>query len=294
MKHVYLSFSALLISTLFFSGCSKSKQEATVPAYLRIDSIDFQGTSIQGTNNQNITEAWIFIDSDLQGIYDLPCEVPILALGSREVKIRGGIKRNGMGTSRVVSPFFSTYTEQLTFEPGKTALVKPVVGYFSDVEVWNESFEDAGGIQFSTTTNSDTTLRLTNAPGEVFEGYGSGKAFLPDGKTYMKFFTNLRKTLPKANPVFMELNYKCNDVVNVGLIAHEAGGDISTVVLYLKPTENDPLIKNGWNKIYINLSDQINLSTASTQFDIFFELRKQSSSGTSYMLLDNVKLVYPE
>ncbi len=297
MKQLYFFIiSIFILATL--SGCDGKKE--TIPAYLKIDAVTFKSSgATQGTDLQNITEAWVFIDDDLQGIYDLPCNIPILSLGEHSLKIRGGIKRNGIADSRVDYPFFDHYLDTLTFESNKTIEIAPVVKYFKDVEVWDESFEDAG-VKLNTFSTSDTNMTLTNNPTEVFEGNGSGKLTLTASKNFARFYTAQNFSLPLGNPVFVEMHYKTNDFLRVGLLTHSpSGNDIFTTVLYLSPTSKKTDLVNGWNKVYVNLSEEINKATAGSKFDVFFEVVRNNSVPSDkspdeiVIQLDNIKVVYP-
>lgn len=291
MRYIY--FLSLAVTVLFgASGCSGEKE--AIPAYLRIDSVQFTGTGpLQGTNYQDITEAWVFLDDDLQGVYDVPCEVPILALGKHQIKVRGGIKRNGMLNSRVDYPFFSTYQTDVNFEAVKTVKIDPVLHYFNDVLVWEENFEDAG-VKLLTNGNSDTSLILTNTPGEVFEGNGSGKVSMSKNRFLCRFASNQNFKFPTGEPIFIEIHYKTNDVLTAGLVTHQTGGsDIYTPVAYIGDSPNK------WSKIYINLSEAVNSSSFASGFDIYFQSNRVSNGITNSpenisILIDNVKVVYPK
>lgn len=293
LKQLYFILTVIL-GIYATSACTVIDKKESLPAYLKIDSIEFKGSGVeQGTNFQNITEAWVFIDDNLQGIYDLPCEIPVLSLGEHQVKIRGGIKRNGISTLRVDYPFFNTYSTNVTFEALKTITIKPVVNYFSDVAVWDESFEDAG-VKLTTFQGSDTSVFLTNQQSQVFEGIGSGRVVLSSGKDFCRFMTDQKFKLPFGAPVFAELHYRTNDYLRVGLLTHQSNGtNIYKTVVYLKPTTEISNLGNGWNKVYVNLSEEINKASSATEFDIYFEVIKEGV-GEAIIELDNIKVVYPK
>ncbi|HOV12628.1 MAG TPA: hypothetical protein PLL90_12785, partial [Bacteroidales bacterium] len=79
---------------LFFnSACKKTD---LVPSYIHIDKIDLNTTyEFDGSNSCKITDAWVYIDGDLQGIYELPATFPVLANGQHTIMVRAGIKLNG-------------------------------------------------------------------------------------------------------------------------------------------------------------------------------------------------------
>jgi hypothetical protein len=66
-----------------FSSCEVINPSEEIPCYLRIDSFLFVDT-VNGTpiiikrNTQKITDAWVFVDGKLVGIYDYPSVFPLL------------------------------------------------------------------------------------------------------------------------------------------------------------------------------------------------------------------------
>ena len=87
-------FSVLLaLSAVFLGSCNKFKGDQTIPAYIRIDSIyvytDYEN---QGAPTSNITDAWVYINNEAIGAYELPAVFPVLAKGLTEVRVDEGAK----------------------------------------------------------------------------------------------------------------------------------------------------------------------------------------------------------
>src|SRR5687768_8161045 len=84
---------------LFISSCEVINPSEDIPSYIRIDSISVIDTT---TNNpvfkgsQRVTDAWIFIDGILHGVYELPATFPVLEEGTHKLTIYGGIQVNGI------------------------------------------------------------------------------------------------------------------------------------------------------------------------------------------------------
>ena len=100
----------LVIAFLFvlaFASCNKFEGSQTVPAYIRIDSIKVEGDYYTyGANTSNITDAWVYVDDQIIGCYELPTTFPILAKGPHKVSVYGGIQENGRGSARGPYPFY--------------------------------------------------------------------------------------------------------------------------------------------------------------------------------------------
>jgi len=290
-----LLYSAGFVIVVSLPGCSSNKQKAEIPAYIKIDSIGFQCPDEQGTNRQNITEAWVYINDNLQGVYDLPCEFPVLAYGNKNIKVRGAVKRNGFETTHIDYPFFTTYSGDVFLEALKTTTCKPILNYYDDAKVWVENFEDAG-YSFSSASNSDTGIFLTNEPHEIFEGTGTGKIILSGNNQFARVQTTQNMKLPRLNPVFLEIHYKSSGTLGVGLVSHiiNTGETVYTPYIYLDPTVGVERFPNGWNKIYINLTELVNKATTAESFDLFFDFTGDLDNSEATLLIDNIKLLHPK
>ena len=87
-----------------FSGCSVFDPAEEIPSYLHIDAMTLTATGNQGSSTSDITDAWVFMDGQLLGGFELPCTIPILAEGAHNFIIRGGVKMNGLSSTRAIYP----------------------------------------------------------------------------------------------------------------------------------------------------------------------------------------------
>ncbi|MEM9024932.1 MAG: hypothetical protein AAGB22_14400, partial [Bacteroidota bacterium] len=99
---------------LNLSSCDIINPEEEIPSFLRIDSINLNITNsgIQGAPTENITEAWVFWNSELIGVFELPAIIPILAAGQGELQVAAGIQVNGIGAKREIYPFYQAFRNQ--------------------------------------------------------------------------------------------------------------------------------------------------------------------------------------
>ena len=97
-KKVYI-IGFILIA---FVAC---KKENLTPAYIKINDIELNNSS-----TDKITDAWVYIENQLQGVYELPAKFPVLETGVKEIRIKAGIKNNGISSSRI---FFIPFTHLL-------------------------------------------------------------------------------------------------------------------------------------------------------------------------------------
>ena len=102
-----------------FSSCEVINPSEEIPCYLRIDSFLFVDT-LNGTpiiikrNTQKITDAWVFVDGKLVGIYDYPSVFPLLiSEGKHRVRVYAGVLKNGNTNDREIFPFFTSFNQDV-------------------------------------------------------------------------------------------------------------------------------------------------------------------------------------
>ena len=286
MKHLFTFLLPVLLGCV--TSCDLINPEEPVPAYIEVQEIkvttDF---SLQGSAASKISDAWIFVDDNLVGAFELPCRIPALYSGSHKLAIGPGVKINGISATRAPYPFYKSYITTVNFEPGKAISLEPVVTYFDSINfAFLANFDDLSGNRIEAAPSSDTTAALTSIPSEVFEGNGSFKATLLRDSGYVAFQMVDAISLPQGgNLVYMELNYSCTEEVTVGITANYSGSSVNTRILYLGKTE-------GWNKIYINLTPSVTASQNAENFRIYFTSYKAPGTQPLKLFIDNLKIIY--
>jgi len=278
-------FSLFLISTLLFSSCTAFEGEQTIPAYIHIDTILLTpNPDVQGSNSNKITDAWVYIDDELVGTFEMPCTFPVLKTGKHNIKVLAGIKMNGIASTRVYYPYYKAYTTDITLTEEETDTLRPIVSYYPSTKfVWIEDFEN-GGSSFERTSRSDTILEVTTNPSLVFEGDYSGAIYLGDSALIFEVSSLEGFVLPKTQPVFLELNYKTNNYLTVGILGNTPGQVVQTSVMVLNHTSK-------WNKVYINLTADIGQISDASDFKIFIGMLREEGVEHPEAFIDNIKLV---
>ena len=280
MKHIIFYF--MLVSFLFLS-CKKANLNEGVPSYISIPTFELVTEIDEGSNSHKITDAWIYFDNNLQGIYPLPSNFPVLLDGKQNIKIKAGIKNNGTATTRIKYPFYNYYIEEILLKKDSTTILKPTFNYLNGndldfVEI--EDFEDAGTI-FSSTSRSDTSLFQTTD--SVFGTIGAVN-LAPPHQTFEMATEELQLTSNNL-PIYVELNYKANTTFQVGVFANYS----EVVETFLEFTINP---KNEWNKIYLELTPIINATPNANSYKIFITMSRDiNTSKIADLYLDNFKIV---
>ena len=295
MQKIY-SIATLFI--LILSGCKIIDQPETIPSFISINNIDLQiNNSLEGTSSHAITDAWIYVDGNLEGVYELPAEkIPLHYNGEHEIKIYAGIKRNGISADRKKYDFFIPYTQLIDLTPDSIIQVNPVVEYENDLFIWIEDFEDPQP-RFDKSSTSDTNIYIVTSPtSELFEGNAgaismTSSNYFCEVRTDELEFNNLPTNL--NIPAYMEMNYKCNHEFIVGILHKGVGvpAFINQPLITLLPTTDE----NGtdqWNKTYLYLPDATNFYTSATEFDLYISILNNNSLDNLEIKLDNIKVIY--
>jgi hypothetical protein len=279
-------YAAVLFSAAVFSSCNIINPSEPVPAYLKISPFNFVITDIsQGTASNKIEDVWVYVDDELQGTYELPANFPVIGTGSHSIKLRPGIYLNGIKSYRFPYAFYSIYDTVINLEPGKEYAIDPVTSYTAGLQFTTESFDNSGGIIFDTTSNSDTQMLITTNAAEVFEGAGSGKAFVDSSASRLEIATgNLTLPIFGQEKTFVEFHYKTSIPLLVGVIANGYTPD-HIPIISLKPNSE-------WNKIYLEITNIVHATPEATSFRIYFNAAVYELNETGTVYLDNFKVIH--
>ncbi|MCF8303858.1 MAG: hypothetical protein K9I94_11330 [Bacteroidales bacterium] len=274
-------------------GCEKQDPIKSVPSFIRVDSLWLTPESGQGTASHNITDAWIYIDDQFLGAYELPLtDVPVLKGGENEIMFLPGIEMNGISNTRVPYPFFEPIRKNVN-------LIRDSVYVLDETDVeykqntvfkWIEDFE--GGIPtFDTTIRSNTTIRVTDEAGKKFHYPGesnsySGVVKLTQDTTFFEIISKDEYELPgEGDYVFLELNFKTDIEFTAGVFANSSFSKEQKAILVINPTDT-------WKKIYINLTHSVSTSQEAGDFSIYFSGSIPPDLQQAEVLIDNLKLLH--
>lgn len=284
----------LLLGT---SACDLINPEEEIPSYIWIAPFEVQtnGTT-QGSASAKITEVWVSVDDAFLGAYPLPAKIPVLKTGNSKIKLEAGIKDNGISTTPEIYPFFQALEYNIVLKANEIDSIRPKATYRSGIRfALLENFENNSHV-FQTLVTGNESNRMSIANDGAFEGSGSGLIQLSTQYPAVELATRNTYSglLAKGTAVYLELNYKAEVPLLVGVIAYKAGNlNAGGQILYaagFNASEN-------WNKIYFNLSRVV----ADSRLDEYQIILKteipKNADGTinrsnAKIWLDNVKLVH--
>ncbi|MGZ5282782.1 MAG: hypothetical protein ACXWEY_10950 [Bacteroidia bacterium] len=285
-NNAFAAYILLLINALGFSGCDIVNPPEDVPAYIRIKEYTFTTDAAkQGTASNKITDAWVYAGNTFQGGFEMPATIPTLETGTKRLTIIGGVKENGISATRLPYPFLESYSIDIDLKRAKVDTIKPVWKYSELTKFpWLENFEGTS-VSLELSDNSTTGFRITTTSDSAFEGNSAIKASIDPAHNYFECKTKMAYGLPRGKAVWLEMNYKTEVPVEVGVYSIGASGNMKLFAAGINPSAE-------WNKIYVNLTSTISYEPTTQVFQIYFAAFNKNNGGT--ILIDNLKLLYLE
>ncbi|MBX2927704.1 MAG: hypothetical protein KF852_07720 [Saprospiraceae bacterium] len=294
MKATFYILSAWVLSLTLWN-CDLINPDEPIPGYIVVQP--FQITTnpfTQGSNSARITEVWASSGTDFIGVYSLPATIPVIAEGLQTVVLQAGIKDNGVGALPEIYPFYAPVSVQVDFQPNGTTTFSPVTSYLPETRfAFIEDFEGPEHI-FRELRVGAPELAMQRSTESPFEGQASGLISLDSANNLVEIaawprFSNLNSNSPF---VYLEMNYKSEVAMLVGLVGYVSGGPATGFTVY----ETGFFAREDWNKIYFNLS-QVIFESRFDEYQIVIQAAIPIENGTpvrktAKVWLDNVKLVH--
>jgi len=282
-----ISLGCLSFLLIAFSACEKFEGDQTIPAYLKIDSIALTTDyTHEGTESHNFTDAWVYVDDNMIGAFQLPAEFPVLAKGTHKITIMPGIKNNGIAATRTNYPFCEPIIMNVDlYQDSTVSLGTLETSYYASTEFL--LLEDFDGVACDIDTNARSQVPIQRTPvgyPATFEGNHSALIEMDSVGTLFECVNNADFEIPSA-AVYMEMNFNTNNPVAVGVYLYGYSMITQVPVIYLNPTNG------AWKKIYINLTNVLNSQTGAENFRIFISATHTEGVEHAEIRLDNIKVI---
>lgn len=282
----YLLYFFLFLGLLLGLSCNKDKLKAPASSFIVINPVKLKTISGQGTNSHHITDIWYYVDGKFKGVFPIGNVMPIVSSGNTEITLYAGIKNNGISATRLPYPLLNSIIINQNIEAGKTYTFSPEFEYNSSAFFYYA--EDFGsGVPTGTVAGSwfssdgDSSYVLTSDPSKTFGGTGNSVFMsMSDAKPTARMLQNTAYYLPGSGAiVYLELNYKCNQPFDVGVVD---GASYERTALTVNASEE-------WNKIYVQLTNSVS-NQHLPNYKVFIKALKSVESPEIY--IDNVKLIF--
>jgi hypothetical protein len=289
----------LLFVALLVPSCTD--KEEPIPAYLYIPLIelDVPVDGTQGSNAHDILDAWVYVNGQLIGAFEMPATIPILSSGSSRINVFAGVKDNGLTNKRIRYPFYRSFDTDMDLTPGKVDTLIPKIVYNQNAKFsWLEDFED-GSVSLEKSGNFTTVdgLYITENPADVYAYNGtsnlrSGAVDIPGGAQIFENSTIQSYALPRSGQdIYLELNFKCNTEIVIGLYPL-TGSVVQGFPLVNLFSTVDEFGEMQWKKVYISLvADVNNPAYTGAEFRPFISAQTNRAEE-SKLFFDNIKLVH--
>lgn len=272
----------LFCITLVFS-CKKKPFAKANDAFFVTSSVSVITTTAQGYGSHNITDLWLYTNGFFRGAYPVGSKMPVMIEDGKSVmQVLAGIKNNGISTTRINWLLYEPVKLDTVVTPGNNIVRNFAFRYRDGVVFpWLENFE-APGLTLLRSAVSDTTYKTHVNDEHVFEGSRSIELGLSGSALLAQLETANSFSLPlNTGNVYLEIDYKCNTDFIIGTstngIVYEA--------LTISPKEN-------WHKVYVQLSESINLDKSTSLKKVIIKLKRNQSISEQKVYIDNLKLVY--
>jgi hypothetical protein len=206
--------------------------------------------------------------------------MPIVASGNTEITLFAGIKNNGISATRLPYSLFSSITINKDIEAGKTYTLSPEFQYNSSAFFYYaDDFESTGS---SFMAGGDSLYVITSDPSKTYGGIGKSVYMaMNDAKPTANMIQSTPYFLPGGGAiVYLELNYKCNQPFDVGVLG---SGSVERTAVTVNESDE-------WNKIYIQLTNVVSTQPVYPNYQVFIRATKSVDNPQIY--IDNVKLIY--
>lgn len=295
MKRIFILF----LPYLLLLGCIKNNPD---PSWISVSEWDLQenpnSINPTGVLTENITDAWVYMDGELVGVFEVPFKIPILDKGNHKLLIYPTVRNNGISATKKIYPFLQPYEIDVELVQNETVSIDPVTRYYSSVKFWIEDFEDSV-IEIADGTTSAVSIERTNDPSVldafINQGY-FGRVQLDAtnnnwvGSTIANNSGTLEMNLPRGQEVYLEIDYhNTNELVTGVLAISNTGVPTDNVHVRLNQQKDNEV---DWKKIYIDLREIVSASTSAQYFEFSFKALLDAGDISGEVNIDNIKAVY--
>lgn len=277
---------------LLASSCVKNNPD---PSWLEVTEWTLEANglnNVEGELTHNFTDAWVYVDNKLIGVFEVPFKIPLLLSGNSEIKLYPTVHNNGISATKKIYPFVEPYIIDAELVKNQTLTINPVTKYYTQTQFQIWDFEDGGNIGFEETPQSLAHISQSNDPAikQWFNGNQFGRIDLDGTNYYWQASTNINMTLPQNGAeVYLEVDYHNTSNIVTGVIAFESSNVVSNINVQMNA--QDPSTVE-WKKIYIDMKTIVSGSVNANYFRNSFEAILPDTLSTGQINIDNIKVVH--
>ncbi len=292
MKRI-IQLSALLFCV---SACTKNNPD---PSWLEINPWQLienpnETPGAAGELSSNISNAWVYIDSKLIGVFELPCKIPLILSGNSVVKVYPAILNNGISATKKIYPFMEPYELTVDLVQNESVTINPITQYYKGLTYWIEDFEAAG---HEIKDDPLSLVSMTHVSGDFstlgpFNGNKFGRITLDaTNTTYVGYSqTDSGLNLPLGKDIYLEIDYHNTNRLTTGLLGISAtNGVVDNPNIQLNSQKDGEVV---WKKIYIELREIVAGSPNADYFELSFTALIDDGEAAGEINIDNIKVIH--
>lgn len=288
MKRLLLLLAAAM--PLGFTSCIKNNPD---PSWLYVEEWMLQDniSCEEGELTHKISDAWVFIDGKLIGVFEVPFKIPLLLEGEVEITLYPTVLNNGISATKKVYPFLEPYELTATLVKNETLSLSPSTRYYSQTQFTILDFEDAL-TGFEDSPNSLANLIQSSDPAIIqsFNGNSFGRVSLTEAMNTWISATDLGLDLPRNGAeVYLEIDYHNTVAVTTGVLGINASETAQNPNIRLNAQEPGEV---EWKKIYIELKTIVSGSPNAEYFEHSFDAILDDDQTAGEINIDNIKVVH--
>ena len=286
MRKLYIFLPLLFLLTT----CGKNNPD---PSWLQINTWTLNANpnygGSEGSLNHNISEAWVYVNDEIMGVFQLPCKIPILKAGNFNIKIMPAIKNNGIASTKKIYPFLEIYEITGTLVQNQTLVLSPVTKYKDNISFTIEDFEDINSSLIPDPNTSATTYQLSNTNLEWFNGNYYAKINLNAVDSSWVAYTTWTSYIAKGKDAYLEVDYHTTNTIVTELIEISPSGTVPRINYGMNAQDPSSVT---WKKIYIDLKELIAAGASGAYFEQGFVAALDAGKTDTEIWIDNIKLVH--
>ncbi len=278
--------SIFLLLTSFIISCDVINPEEQIPTYVKIDNIRVLDKH-QNPVTSKVTSASLSYGNSnsisLVGVFRLPMITPVLANEDGDLFILPGVDTDGRISQSYKYPFYKLVKDTIEYKPGDTIDYGTVTCYLIDTfeAKLNDGFENGSSFHVE---GPDSAASTTIQSQIVSSGNQALELKLSDPQDVAYYTSDIQLSLRYNKSTFLEFDYYSE-------------ADFGVVLFYLdQQTQNYQEFnllgvrgKGEWNKLYVNLTDEVNY-LGPTNLRVGFKLLRNDAPEVK-VYLDNVKFI---
>ncbi len=256
---------------------SACNYRAELPSYIYIKAFKLRtDKALEGSASENILDAWVYLDDEALGVFQLPARVPVISAGPGRLLLMPGIKKDGISGIREIYPFYTQYSIDFSPSPATVDTLIPSISYIDGL-----NFPILEGFEIG---NDFSNMNRTSIRNEVFEGTWSGVVRLDAFNNEMASSSSAFQLPQDGRRIFLEMDYKCSLRFNVSLLAGKNTGLDPVYAVTITP-------KDQWNKIYVDLTEEV-IANKARDYRLIFTTRLPAGAQEATFFFDNIKIVH--